>query len=68
MHIHYENAYQVLRNIRCEVSLTRNAQLCYNLALFGKGNISRCVQLQAPAGSYDLVCLSYMFILLPCIV
>lgn len=39
MHTHYENAYKVLRNIRCEAALTLNAQLSCNLVLFGKGNI-----------------------------
>lgn len=35
----------VLSNIRCEAKLTLNAQLCCNLALFGKGNLLRCLQL-----------------------
>lgn len=45
MHTHYEKAYKVLRNIRCEAALSLNAQLSCNLALFGKGNIYRCLQL-----------------------
>lgn len=45
MHTHYENAFKVLRNIKCEVAFTFNAQLCCNSALFGKGNIYSCLQL-----------------------
>lgn len=45
MHTHYENAFKVLRNIKCEVAFTFNAQLRCNSALFGKGNIYSCLQL-----------------------